>query len=280
MDQKDKTKIWLWFAVVAALIVIACVAGEYISVFSAHVLSDQEKWGQFGDYFGGVLNPILSFFAFVALLITLRTQFLANEDGERRHNEQLKEQRLFQLIGLMNENALGTKMLNPAKQGGEFFDYLHGHQAQHHAAMNLRDSLSRRVSISSQVNGNDLEVFKSAEEVFKRWRRVHWSAVGIFVDSVFLALKFVLKEQSSDDFTQFSLSVIRVQLSESERLMVWYVAMFTAEYVIYLEALIRAGFIDDHEGSLDDQIKPWREKMISCSRLWSNFELERRSTKA
>jgi len=278
MVREDKTKFWLIFAGAAAFIVIVLVARQYISVFSTNVLSDQEKWGQFGDYFGGVLNPILSFFAFIALLVTLRTQFVANEDGERRHTEQLKEQRLFQLIGLMNENALGTKMLAATHMGPAPTEYVHGHQAQHHAALKLRDSLSRRVRISAQINSNDMDVFESAEEAFKKWRRGTWPAVGLFVESVFLTLKFILKEQPSDDFKQFSLGVIRVQLSESERLMVWYVAMFTTEYVIYLEPLLRAGFIDDHEGSLDDQIKPWREKMISCSRLWSHIELEKRTS--
>ncbi len=280
MDKNATTKALLWSAGLSALFVILCVAGKYVSVFSTHILNDQEKWGQFGDYFGGVLNPILSFFAFIALLVTLRTQFVANEDGERRHNEQLKEQRLFQLIGLMNENALKTTMLVTAYVGSAPNEYVHGHQAQHHAAMNLRDSLSRRVRISAQINSNDMDIFESAEDTFKKWRREKWPSIGLFVDSVFLILSFVLKGQSSADFKSFSLRTLRVQLSESERLMVWYSAMFTAEHVIYLEPLLQAGFIDDHEGSLDDQLKPWREKMIPCSRLWSHIEIEKRSTNA
>lgn len=66
MDKDATAKALLWCAGLFALFVILCVAGKYVSVFSTHILNDQEKWGQFGDYFGGVLNPILSFFAFVA----------------------------------------------------------------------------------------------------------------------------------------------------------------------------------------------------------------------
>lgn len=280
MGKDAAAKPWLWCAGVFALVVILSVAGKYISVFSTHVLNDQEKWGQFGDYFGGVLNPILSFFAFIALLVTLRTQFVANEDGDRRHNEQLKEQRLFQLISLMNENAMKTTMLVTEYADAVPDEYVHGHQAQHHAAMSLMDSLSRRIRNSAQINSSDTDVFESGAEEFRKWRKDKWSTVGIFVDSVFLILGFILKEESSVDFKNFSLNVLRVQLSESERLMLWYVAMFTAEHVIYLHPLLKAGFIDDHGGSLDDQLKPWREKMIACSSLWSYIEIEKRKTKS
>lgn len=267
----------LFFASVVALSVIVIVAGRYISEFSFNVLADQEKWGQFGDYFGGVLNPVLSFFAFLAILYTLRNQVESNEESERRHDEQLREQRLFQLIGLMNENALSTKMLADKYIGSVPDGYSVGHQAQHHALMSLREALATRVRIRSQISESDkMEVFLSAEEVFKKWRRSKWPAVGLYVDSVFLVLDFILNEKSSDDFKNFSLKMLRVQLSESERLLLWYSSMFTAEYSKYLDALLIFGFVDDSEESLDDQIKPWRHEMIACSFIWSNVELAKR----
>jgi len=276
MNKETTAKPWLWCAGLFALFVILCVAGMYVSVFSTYILNDQEKWGQFGDYFGGVLNPVLSFFAFIALLVTLRMQLVANEDGERRHNEQLKEQRLFQLIGLMNENALSTKIRADEFDSAEAI----GHEALHYSLVNLRSSLSRLARIEHDPVISDLELFQTLEYKFKVWRKYYWPAIGLYVDSVFLVLDFILREKSSDSFKQFSLRALRVQLSESERLLLWYSAMFTAEYVIYLEPLQQSGFIDDYEGSLDDQIKPWRERMIQCSRLWSHIEIEKRSTNA
>ncbi|PWK30893.1 hypothetical protein [Pseudomonas sp. OV226] len=261
---------------VVALFVIFSVAVRYVSEFSTNVLADQEKWGQFGDYFGGVLNPIFSFFAFIAILYTLRVQVSANEEGESRHDEQLREQRLFQLVGLMNENALSTKLRVKGYVGSMGDDYATGHQAQHHAAMGLRDALSTRVRIRVQTREDDMEVFLSAEEVFKKWRRSNWPLVGLYIDSVFLVLGFILNEKSSDEFKAFSLKMLKVQLSESERLLLWYSSMFTAEYSVYLGALLLFGFVDDHDESLDDQIKPWRSKMISCSAIWSHSELAKR----
>lgn len=278
LNVKAKNRILIAAALLAFLIVLA-VAGRYISVFSTHVLADQEKWGQFGDYFGGVLNPIFSFLAFIALLVTLRAQFTANEDSERRHDEQLREQRLFQLISLMNENALSAKVLTVRYIGhlSRPHEYAHGHQALHHSAIILRDELARRVRIFTETQDTDMGVFQSLEGKFRNWRKGYWPSVGLYIESVFLVLEFILKEKSSESFKQFSLGALRVQFSESERLLIWYTAMFTAEYSVYLIPLSALGFVDDYDGSLDDQLKPWRSKLVQCSLVWSSDEIQNRA---
>jgi len=40
-------------------------------VYSLYISSNIEHWGQAGDFFGGMLNPIYSFFALILLLFTL-----------------------------------------------------------------------------------------------------------------------------------------------------------------------------------------------------------------
>ena len=270
MGRGATAKAWLWGAVLLALFFILCVAGKYVSVFSTYILNDQEKWGQFGDYFGGVLNPILSFFAFITLLVTLRTQLVANEESDRRHEEQLREQRLFQLIGLMSQTAVNTKIVVV----GGFGDLL-GHQAQHYAFGKLSESLAARASWEMIPAPPHMETFEALEKKYKAWRRNYWPAVGFYIDSVFLILEFIQKEESSAKFKEFALEALRVQLSESERLLLWYSAMFTARRVVYLYPLLRSGFVDDQEGSLDDLIKPFRKEMLACSLLWSNTQLDK-----
>ena len=47
----------------------------YLAKFGIYGLSGkQSTWAEFGDYFGGVLNPILAFMAFIALLTTIELQ--------------------------------------------------------------------------------------------------------------------------------------------------------------------------------------------------------------
>jgi len=55
------------------VLLITFVIGAYVVRFHNHALSATPvEWGPFGDYIGGLLNPIFSFFAFIALLMTLR----------------------------------------------------------------------------------------------------------------------------------------------------------------------------------------------------------------
>ncbi|NIP38569.1 MAG: hypothetical protein GWO07_06740 [Candidatus Dadabacteria bacterium] len=57
-----------------AIIVMVAVFLLYLFRFHDGLSPIQVDWGQFGDYFGGILNPILSFFAIIALLFTIKLQ--------------------------------------------------------------------------------------------------------------------------------------------------------------------------------------------------------------
>lgn len=57
-----------------ALFFALITAWMYYSYFSGEVSSIHSKWAEFGDFFGGTLNPIFSFLGLIALLLTLSVQ--------------------------------------------------------------------------------------------------------------------------------------------------------------------------------------------------------------
>ena len=59
---------------IVAIAAIVAVSIAYMAKFGFVTSSSQELWGQFGDYFGGVLNPIFAMLAFLAVLTTLSLQ--------------------------------------------------------------------------------------------------------------------------------------------------------------------------------------------------------------
>ena len=63
-------KPFVWFAVVS----IALVFGTYAFYFGGDVSVDHGRWGQFGDYIGGLLNPLFGLLSFAALLVALVLQ--------------------------------------------------------------------------------------------------------------------------------------------------------------------------------------------------------------
>lgn len=75
-------------------IILICVAGSFIyKTFNTNFFDDPEHWGVFGDYVGGTLNPILGFFSFMLLLLSLyqqRKQLDKTEEQLELNREELK----------------------------------------------------------------------------------------------------------------------------------------------------------------------------------------------
>lgn len=57
-----------------ALSFMAVVVAVYLDMYGINRVYDQAKWGAFGDYFGGILNPIFALFAFLGVLWSLDLQ--------------------------------------------------------------------------------------------------------------------------------------------------------------------------------------------------------------
>ena len=64
----------IWILGIPAVIVAALVVGVYAFRFGDHLSANHERWGQFGEYLGGVLGPLLSFLALLAVVGTLQLQ--------------------------------------------------------------------------------------------------------------------------------------------------------------------------------------------------------------
>jgi len=57
-----------------ALSFMAAVVAVYLDMYGVSRVYDQATWGAFGDYFGGILNPIFALFAFLGVLWSLDVQ--------------------------------------------------------------------------------------------------------------------------------------------------------------------------------------------------------------
>jgi hypothetical protein len=81
-----------------ACIVLVVVLGAYILNFSPifSVSDDPQAWGHFGDYVGGITNPILAFLSFAALLLTilLQARQLELSSKQLEHSAKALEQSL------------------------------------------------------------------------------------------------------------------------------------------------------------------------------------------
>jgi uncharacterized membrane protein len=70
----DHLLYWLALIFLTATGIVAVVFVFYFMNFPGSLSNQHERWGSFGDFMGGTLNPILSFFALIALLLTIILQ--------------------------------------------------------------------------------------------------------------------------------------------------------------------------------------------------------------
>lgn len=65
---------WLAWLLAGAFSTVISVFAFYLMTFYGGLSNSNTDWGTFGDFFGGTLNPILSFLGLVALLLTIVLQ--------------------------------------------------------------------------------------------------------------------------------------------------------------------------------------------------------------
>lgn len=114
-NKKNKKRLpWILISFgLFALFCIVSVFGYYGYIFSNFKIdSNVEHFGQFGDFIGGTLNPILAFLSFMALLYTIKIQMdelkLSREELEATR-EELKGSRIAQ-----QEQSESLKLQNEA----------------------------------------------------------------------------------------------------------------------------------------------------------------------
>lgn len=87
-----------YFGLVAIVSIPSVYLGYFYFKLGYKISSDTAVWGALGDYFGGVLNPILSFISIILLISSLTLQREANIDlrKEIKTNEKSEKFRSFE----------------------------------------------------------------------------------------------------------------------------------------------------------------------------------------
>lgn len=93
-----------WIVAIPSMLGIFALLAYLINFHTQKISESVEQWGQSGDYFGGILNPI---FAFASLLVVCRTlwlQFTNSSENARFNAIQQLESLLFELLRLHRDN--------------------------------------------------------------------------------------------------------------------------------------------------------------------------------
>ena len=192
----------------------------FINLFS---IGKDTKFGEWGDFFGGVLNPLLTFLTFMGLLITIviqqtelresRVELKKSADALREQSESLKKQNFehtfFQMLtihnGIVNSIDL-TSAGGKVTRGRDCFTIFY-----------TRFTKIYREN-ANKANGKypNKDVVKLAYQLF--WKD-HQTELGHYFRYLYNLIRFI-KESNFADGPYVRL--VRAQLSDQELLLLFY----------------------------------------------------------
>lgn len=198
----------LWALGISAFALVGMFVAVFIIYFSGPSASSQhlQYFGQVGDFFGGMLNPILAFASFIALLYTIKLQSaemkesrnelqqsrLAQQEAARAASTQLKQQiSLTEYTGLIKIFSDELDVLQDLykKSCGGIFGHLMNHFLNRRGISHQRIVSELPQRYSEILDSDEVSNFVIAIQNAKRTAGaidVHANCLGLKIqDSVY-----------------------------------------------------------------------------------------------
>lgn len=190
--------------------------------------NDQEVWAQFGDYFGGTLNPIFAFLAFIALLITIKLQNEAlqtSKDELKASREELEKSRKAQ-----EEQSKSLQLQNQATKlqmfENTFFELLRQHNDVINKFSNGKFNGDEAISSHLEIFNNQRKKSKDSnpenlKELFNHLKNRKSFKFFRTLLSVLILIdknKELLDEKQIVDY----LFIMQAQISDAEMVLFYY----------------------------------------------------------
>jgi hypothetical protein len=247
MIKKDQTiKILL-----STLLIVAIIGGIsaiyfYLSTFcgddtsKCELIPNLEKWGQTGDFFGGLLNPFFTFLGLLFVGITIRQNQQALKQSETELQLSRKELR-------KSSEALQAQVKTIERQRFEntffqllamFNEIIEGLDWSYTSVNGVKELKGRRVLEKLYIDSflSDVSKKLTIEEIAKinLFYKKFSDGNGYKFSSYFRTLYSILDFVDKSDFTllekQFYSNLLRAKLSKYELGLLFYVCLVTSEY--------------------------------------------------
>ena len=217
--MRFKTKLLLF--AISSFVILLFVFGFYFYKFALLGLSNnQELWGQFGDFVGGTLNPILAFLSFMALLYTIKIQTdelkLSREELEATR-EELKGSRIAQ-----QEQSESLKLQNEATKlqmfENTFFQVINLF-IQNRAEIIYGTNNSIK-PLSKILRNLKIEEGKTTETIYDEFYEKFEAYTGTYFGQTYQVIKFI--DNSNIGNKQRYINIFRAQFSKDELVFLFY----------------------------------------------------------
>jgi uncharacterized membrane protein len=222
--SKHLGKILFTFVVIAISIGLIAIF-LYRSTFSGPIIAEHTAWGVFGDFIGGLLNPIFALFAFFALLITIHIQSkelaFSTEQLEKSAKALADQNKALQLQNFESTFFQMVRLHNDIVKNMYFRDLgigpneLRGRDCFKEYYRMFRINYDHALSHAKVQD--PLVIIEDAYEAFFLERQAD---VGHYFRNLYTVFKFV--DRSAIENKKHYTSIVRAQLSSYELALFFY----------------------------------------------------------
>lgn len=218
---------WLKALVASALFMAFVLAALYFMSFQGAFSDKQEVWAQFGDYLGGILNPIFALTALFALLYTIVLQSRELRDSAEQlrksalaliaQNEVLERQAFentfFQLLTLLGSVTKGLKLtirtqVGPGSSASVFEDKQCLKELHKFLLRDFIHKVDRGDYLEPRVTALAIE--------YGNFYGKYGHLVGHYFRTIYRVIDFVDSSSITDNRKRFYVSLVRAQLTKHE----------------------------------------------------------------
>jgi hypothetical protein len=207
----------IYVAVIFLLLVISAtilhfwIKYDFLTLLGiTETASDIGKWGTVGDFFGGLLNPIFAFMAFILLTETYKTQKEELEltrkelsESNKALNRQIKDSTFFELFRSYLDSLNKT--------------YIDTHEGR--AAFNF---IKKKIVIHGSGNSEDIGI--AIAESFRSFiYHTKNCNIELYLFSLFNLLKFLDKFSGEIKEHEF---IIYSTLDDSQKMIIFYYGIY------------------------------------------------------
>lgn len=112
-EREDKNSAWPTWLVPIGFLIPVFAAVSYVFAFKNHVAGGPGDWGTFGDFIGGISNPLLSFLTIILLVASLRLQARELKESTKAVKQSAEELSLTRKIHENQETLQIRDMIRP-----------------------------------------------------------------------------------------------------------------------------------------------------------------------
>lgn len=211
-----------------------------IVVFLINIVFNDDKLGPWGDFFGGVLNPILTFLTFMGLLITIiiqkkelkesRDVFKGQQEALEKQQEEMTIQsfdnKFFQMLNSFNKitNALKLNIYQREYISKELFEQL---------VEELKKEIFTKYNddvIANDIKSNKIEYLYL---IFPDFNDKFDTTFKYYFLNLYQLLKFInedIPHKDKDKYSKKYANILRAQLSKNELILLTYNAIGVVEF--------------------------------------------------